>query len=69
MGAFHEREIKDIIENSYDYAKPLIIHCPKVRYNVEIFGKTQEKTYHDITDAFLDYEEGKVLGRIWRFEG
>jgi len=69
MGAFHEREIKDILNNSHKYDRPLEIICPKVTHKVEIFGITQEKTYFDITDAFLDYEEGKVMGRIWKFEG
>lgn len=68
MGAFHERELKDIIDNSYNYAKPLVINCPKGTYKVEIFGKTERKTYYDITDVFLDYEEGKAMGRILRFE-
>ena len=68
MGAFHEKEIKDIIDDSYNYARPLEIMCPKVTCKVEINGKREEKTYFDITDVFSDYEEGKVMGRIWKFE-
>lgn len=68
MGAFNERELDEIIEKSYSYAKPLVINCPKVTYKVNIFGKTEEITYHDITDAFDDFEEAKVMGRRWIFE-
>lgn len=68
MGSFHEKDIRDIIEDSHNYAKPLEIMCPKVTCMVEMDGKKQKKTYHDITDVFSDYEEGKVMGRIWHFE-
>lgn len=68
MGAFHERDIKDIIDDSYNYAKPLEIDCPRLTCMVEINGKKELKTYRDITDVFSDYEEGKVMGRILKFE-
>ena len=68
MGAFHERDIKEIIEGSHGDAKELEIYCPKVTVNVEINGIKERRTYHDITQVFDDFEEGKVMGRVWKFE-
>jgi hypothetical protein len=47
--------------------KELIIYCPRVTHIVERDGKKEKKTYFDITDVFNDFEEGKVMGRIWKF--
>ena len=47
--------------------KEIPIYCPRVTHTVEIDGRKEKKTYFDITDAFLDFEEGKVMGRIWKF--
>lgn len=63
MGRWLDRELDEITDG-----KEIIIECPKVTVNVDIGGKREKKTYHDITDVFNDFEEGKVMGRIWRFE-
>lgn len=63
MGRWLDRELDEITDG-----KEIIIECPKVTVNVDINGKREKKTYHDITDVFNDFEEGKVMGRIWRFE-
>ena len=68
MAKLWEREIDDIIGRGQMGAKELVIRCPKVTYKVNIFGKTEEHTYHDITDAFNDFEEAKVMGRRLIFE-
>lgn len=47
--------------------KELIIYCPRVTHIVKCGGKKEKKTYFDITDVFDDFEEGKVMGRIWKF--
>ena len=67
MGSFKERDLSEIIENSNGDAKEIIINCPKVTVNVEINNKKERRTYYDITEVFNDFEEGKVMGRIWRF--
>jgi len=63
MGKWEDKEITQLSDG-----KELIIFCPKVTYEVDIYGKKERRTYHDITKVFEDFEEGKVLGRIWRFE-
>ena len=63
MGKWLDKELSEITDG-----KEIIIECPKVTVNVEIDGRKEKKTYHDITKVFDDFEEGKVLGRIWRFE-
>ena len=47
--------------------KELIINCPRVTHIVEIDGRKEKRTFFDITEVFNDFEEGKVMGRIWRF--
>lgn len=63
MGKWLDKELSEITDG-----KEIIINCPRVTVNVEIDGKKERRTYHDITQVFDDFEEGKVLGRIWRFE-
>lgn len=63
MGKFEIRDLNDIIGKSEIGETELVIRCPKVTYNVEIDGRVEPHTYHDITEVFNDFEEGKVMGR------
>lgn len=67
MSKIDKVDFNEILERSHRSSE-VTVYCPKVTYKVDFGAGLEEHSYYDITDAFNDFEEGKIMGRRWIFE-
>jgi len=69
MAKMDKTTLEDIYKRyRIEDGKELRLNYPKVEVTVEENSRKVKKTFWDITEYFQDFEEGKVMGRIHKFE-